>query len=134
MEPGADMKRTAAEMLTALCAMWLRDRCEIQPLQSVCRAQSLGLQGHDPTYVDRWAHPVRYADLDASFAVLNSKLIPDYVGTVNDTLDQLNAIGLEPLGARDSLLVVTVKHMPIFSLQPVLVAVLAGLPAQSPVT
>lgn len=41
---------------------------------------------------------MRYADLDRSFGVLDSTLIPDWAGTANDTLDQLNAIGLEPLG------------------------------------
>ena len=62
-------------------------------LISACR-----LQGHSRDS-KRWANPIRFLELDQSFAHVDSTVMPDTWGTVEDSVTQLNSIAVQPMGA-----------------------------------
>jgi hypothetical protein len=60
---------------------------------------SVPSQGHSRDS-KRWVNPIRFLELDESFAHVDSKVMPDTWGTVEDSVTQLNDIGVQPMGAR----------------------------------
>lgn len=53
-------------------------------------------QGHSLTH-DGWANPVRWQDIYGNFSQLQPD-IPVLWGTVEDSVDRMNEIGIKPLG------------------------------------
>ena len=56
------------------------------------------LQGHSRDS-KRWKNPIRYAELDDSFARVDTAVMPDTWGHVDDSVAHLNDIGVQPMGA-----------------------------------
>ena len=57
-------------------------------------------QGHTMTH-DGWANPVRWSEIYGNFSLLQTD-IPVLWGTVEDSVDRMNEIGIKPLGAHHS--------------------------------
>ena len=53
-------------------------------------------QGHSLTHAG-WANPVRWQDIYGNFSQLQPD-IPVLWGTVEDSVDRMNEIGIKPLG------------------------------------
>ena len=60
----------------------------------------MSAQGHALTKVEpRWRNPVRWREVYGNFSALAPD-VPPLWGTVKDSIDNLLAVGIQPLGSR----------------------------------